>query len=142
LAEADLTRSPGPGQAPVVVGIGINANWPAHDSDLPAELVGVATSLRQQSGRPVDLDELLELLLTALAPRVVDLRTPAGRARQASDLQGRCATLGTRVRIELAGDRFEGTATGLTPEGHLVVDVGGVSRTVVAGDVVHVRPGA
>jgi quercetin dioxygenase-like cupin family protein len=42
----------------------------------------------------------------------------------------------------VAGDRFEGTATDLTPEGHLVVDVGGVSRIVVAGDVVHVRPGA
>jgi BirA family biotin operon repressor/biotin-[acetyl-CoA-carboxylase] ligase len=73
---------------------------------------------------------------------VVDLRTPAGRARQAGDFQDHCATLGTRVQIELAGDRFEGTATGLTPEGHLVVDVGGVSRIVVAGDVVHVRPGA
>ncbi len=142
LAEADLTGSPGSGHAPIVVGIGINANWPARDSDLPEELVGIATSLRQQSGRPVDLDELLEALLTALAPRVVDLRTPAGRARQASDFQGHCATLGTRVQIELTGDRFEGTATGLTPEGHLVVDVAGVSRIVVAGDVVHVRSGA
>jgi BirA family biotin operon repressor/biotin-[acetyl-CoA-carboxylase] ligase len=142
LAEADLIGPPGSGHAPIVVGIGINANWPAHDSDLPPELVGVATSLCQQSGRPVDLDELLEVLLTALSPRAADLSTPAGRARQASDFQGRCATLGTRVRIEVPGDRFEGTATDLTSEGHLVVDVGGVSRIVVAGDVVHVRPGA
>ncbi len=141
LAEADLTGSPGPDHAPIVVGIGINANWPALDSDLPAGLVGMATSLRQLSGRPVDLDELLQALLAALAPRVADLRTPAGRSRQAADFRDHCATLGTRVRIELAGDRFEGTATGLTPEGHLVVEVGGVSRIVVAGDVVHVRPG-
>jgi BirA family transcriptional regulator, biotin operon repressor / biotin---[acetyl-CoA-carboxylase] ligase len=142
LAEADLAVPPGSGHPPIVVGSGINANWPAHDEDLPEELVGLATSLRQQSGRPVDIDELLEVLLTALAPRAADLGTPAGRARQASDLQGRCATLGTKVRIELAGDRFEGTASGLTPEGHLVVDVGGATRIVVAGDVVHVRPGS
>ena len=37
--------------------------------------------------------------------------------------------------------RFEGTAIDITAEGHLVVDVGGRRRTVVAGDVVHVRPG-
>jgi biotin-(acetyl-CoA carboxylase) ligase len=90
-------------------------------------------------GRPVDVDQLLEMLLRALTPRVVDLGSPVGRARQVSDFQGRCTTLGTRVRIELAGDRFEGTATGLTPEGHLMVDVGGASRIVVVGDVVHVR---
>jgi BirA family biotin operon repressor/biotin-[acetyl-CoA-carboxylase] ligase len=141
LAEADLTCSPGPGHPPVVVGIGMNVNWPVDESDLPPELVGVATSLRQQMGRPVDVDQLLEMLLRALAPRAVDLGSPAGRARQASDFQGRCTTLGARVRIELAGDRFEGTATSLTPEGHLMVDVGGVSRIVVAGDVVHVRSG-
>ena len=45
------------------------------------------------------------------------------------------------MRVELADGRFEGVATDVTPEGHLVVEVGGTDRTVVAGDVVHVRPG-
>ena len=36
--------------APIVVGIGINVNWPRADDDLPPELVGSATSLCQLIG--------------------------------------------------------------------------------------------
>jgi BirA family biotin operon repressor/biotin-[acetyl-CoA-carboxylase] ligase len=125
-----------------VVGIGVNVNWPGDDADLPPELVGSATSLRQQVGRPVDPAELLDALLGYLEPRVADLGTDGGRARQAADLRARCTTVGTPVRVEMADGSFVGTATGITPSGHLVVDVGGTSRTVVAGDVVHVRPPA
>ncbi len=48
----------------------------------------------------------------------------------------RSATIGRRVRVELARETFEGTAEGLTEEGYLVVD----GRAVSAGDVVHLRP--
>jgi BirA family biotin operon repressor/biotin-[acetyl-CoA-carboxylase] ligase len=139
LAEADLGDTPGPQRPPIVVGIGINANWPVDDRDLPPELLGVATSLRQQAGRAIDLDGLLGAFLAALEPRVADLASAAGRRRQAAALRDRCTTLGTRVRVELPLGRFEGVATGLTPEGHLVVEEAGVSRIVVAGDVVHCR---
>lgn len=149
LAEADLPEATGTGpgssgavpaqRVAVVVGIGMNVNWPATDADLPAELVGVACSLRQLAGRPVDRAALLDALLAALAPRVSDLATPAGRGRQAGEFERACSTIGTRVRVELPGESFEGTAVGLTEEGHLVVDVGATLRTVVAGDVVHLR---
>ena len=150
LAEADLGPGPAaPGEraggeppAPIVVGIGINANWPVTDRDLPAELVGSATSLRQQLERPVDRARLLESLLRSLGPRVADLDAPPGRKRQADDLRAACTTIGTTVRVDLAdGASFEGVATDVTPEGHLVVATGDRSRTVVAGDVIHVRPG-
>jgi BirA family biotin operon repressor/biotin-[acetyl-CoA-carboxylase] ligase len=145
LAEGDLAgweggRGSAVGESPaVVVGIGFNVNWPAEDGDLPDDLVGTATSLRQQAGHPVDRWEILDALLTALEPRLSDLGTVSGRARQAEDLRRRCTTLGTPVRIELAGSGFEGIAVDVTAEGHLVVDSGGEFRTVVAGDVVHVR---
>jgi BirA family transcriptional regulator, biotin operon repressor / biotin---[acetyl-CoA-carboxylase] ligase len=139
LAEADLVGRTDPRRPAIVVGIGINANWPVDDRDLPPELVGVATSVCQQTGRPVDLDLLLGAFLAALEPRASDLGSPEGRLRQAGDLRDRCTTLGTRVTVELPGSHLEGTATGLTPEGHLVVEEAGVSRIVVAGDVVHVR---
>ncbi len=142
LAEADLASVVPSVPPPIVVGVGVNANWPATDAELPPELVGVATSLRQQAGRAVDVEELLQAFLVALGPRSAELATPAGQARQASDLRAGCTTIGTRVRIELADDRFEGTASGVTDEGHLVVASGGTDRTVVAGDVVHVRPEA
>ena len=142
LAEADLAGTGPAGPAPIVVGIGINANWPGSDGDLPPELMGSATSLRHVLGRPVDRSGLLESLLAALEPRAADLASPSGRERQTADLAGRCTTIGTRVRVQLPEEWFVGTATGVTDEGHLVVDDGVRVRTVVAGDVVHVRPGS
>ncbi|MGA3149148.1 MAG: biotin--[acetyl-CoA-carboxylase] ligase [Acidimicrobiales bacterium] len=141
LAETDVVGSPAGRtlRAPIVVGIGLNVNWPEHDRDLPAELLGTATSLRQQVGRPVDRSELFHALLDALGPRAVDLESDPGRARQAGEFRARCTTIGAPVRVELADGAFEGLATDLTPEGHLVVEVGGARRTVVTGDVVHVR---
>jgi BirA family biotin operon repressor/biotin-[acetyl-CoA-carboxylase] ligase len=141
LAEADLS-APVTGVAlvpPVVVGIGVNVNWPASDDDLPEPLRGAATSVRQVVGRPVDRSDLLDGLLAALEPRVADLGSEAGRDRQTGDLRTRCVTLGSRVRVELPDERFEGTALDVTGAGHLLVDVAGTVRTVVAGDVVHVR---
>jgi len=144
LAEADLVSAVAAGvlQPPVVVGIGVNVNWPATDADLPPELVGLAVSLRQMIGVPVDREALLAALLAALEPRAADLDSVAGRARLAEDMATHCSTMGTRVRVDLPDGSFEGTATGISPEGHLVVTTGKATRTVVAGDVVHVRPGS
>ena len=142
LAEADLA-SAAPGlPAPVVVGIGINVNWPATDEDLPPELRGAAASLRQLAGAEVDREALLAALLAALGPRTADLATVEGRARLADDLRAGCTTIGTAVRVDLPDGSFTGTARSVTDEGHLVVESGGTLRTVVAGDVVHVRPDA
>jgi BirA family transcriptional regulator, biotin operon repressor / biotin---[acetyl-CoA-carboxylase] ligase len=154
LAEADLPEVTGTGADPgskvggqdrtrpaLVVGIGMNVNWPATDADLPAELVGTACSLRQLAGRAIDRSALLDALLSSLEPRVSELATPTGRGRQAGEFERACSTVGTRVRVELPGESFEGTAVGLTEEGHLVVEVGGKLRTVIAGDVVHLRAG-
>jgi len=143
LAESDLV-SVGAAEGlppPVVVGIGINVNWPATDADLPPELLGLAVSLRQIVGDPVDRDALLHAFLRSLESRVVDLDSLEGRARLAEELASRCSTIGTRVRVDLSDGSFEGTATGISPDGHLVVATGEATRTVVAGDVVHVRPG-
>jgi BirA family biotin operon repressor/biotin-[acetyl-CoA-carboxylase] ligase len=140
LAESDIATAADGLPPPVVVGIGINVNWPAVDADLPPELVGLAVSLRQMVGVPVDKEVLLSALLTALEPRAADLDSVAGRARLTEDMASRCSTIGTRVRVDLPDGSFEGTATGISPDGHLVVATGEATRTVVAGDVVHVRP--
>ncbi len=148
LAEGDLTAPPGASlptvhvHPPIVVGIGVNVNWPADDRDLPGELVGTATSLRQLAAHRFDPAELLDSLLVALEPRLDALGTASGRSRQADELRRRCVTLGTTVRIELADSGFEGRAVDVTPEGHLTVETEHGPRTVVAGDVVHVRPPA
>jgi len=142
LAEADLTSVTPGMRAPVVVGIGVNVNWPAVDEDLPPELRGIATSLRQLAGDDVDREALLQALLAALGPRIASFDTEAGRAQLAGDLRSACTTLGRPVRVDLPDESFTGTAVAVNDVGHLVVDVDGESRTVVAGDVVHVRPEA
>ncbi len=114
----------------VVVGIGINVNWPP---ELPPELAGRATALNHLAGRDVSREGLLERLLAG-----VDARLPDWQA-VASEYRRRCATLGRPVRVELAGGTVDGTAVDLTGDGHLVVDGEGGRRTVGAGDVVHVR---
>jgi len=142
LAEADLASATPGSPAPVVVGIGINVNWPATEEDLPIELRGAAVSLRQLRGAEVDREALLDALLDALGPRAAALSSASGRAQLAGDLRYRCTTVGETVRVDLPDESFVGTAASVTDDGHLVVDVNGTLRTVVAGDVVHLRPGA
>jgi biotin-(acetyl-CoA carboxylase) ligase len=48
-------------------------------------------------------------------------------------------TVGRTVRVSLPDEVFTGTATDITAEGHLIVDVGTCLRNVAAGDVVHLR---
>jgi len=112
LAEAD-------GQGAVVVGMGCNV---APDA-LPTELRAIATAF------PVDRARLLVEWLLAYDARLDALGSVV------ADSTDRSATLCRRVRVELAHETFEGTATALTAEGFLVVD----GRIVSAGDVVHLR---
>jgi BirA family biotin operon repressor/biotin-[acetyl-CoA-carboxylase] ligase len=128
----------------VVVGIGVNVGWPAPagqpgEPEVPPDLEAVATSLWRETGRRVDPGALLGLLLEDLEPRVADLASAEGRRRQGAEYRRRCATLGQRVRVELDGETVTGHAADITPEGHLIVDVGACLRTVTAGDVVHLR---
>ncbi len=112
LAEAD-------GVGAVVVGMGCNVQPGA----LPPELAEIATAVE------VDRSDLLALWLRAYDDRLRGLDSVV------ADAAARSATLGRRVRVELAHETFEGKATDLTPEGFLVVD----GRVVSAGDVVHLR---
>ncbi|HUR48126.1 MAG TPA: biotin--[acetyl-CoA-carboxylase] ligase [Acidimicrobiales bacterium] len=120
------------GSAAVVVGTGINVNWPPV---LPADLAHLATALNRESGAQVDRAELLVAILENLDDYLDDW------AAVAQDYRGRCATVGRDVRVDL-GERgtLEGTASGLTDEGLLeVTDRTGRVHTISVGDVVHLR---
>jgi BirA family biotin operon repressor/biotin-[acetyl-CoA-carboxylase] ligase len=127
----------------VVVGIGINVNWPA---DLPPELAEIATALNHLTGTEVDREELLIAMLVGLDEWYAAVAGPSGsgRTRLMDQARALSATVGRRVRVELGRERVEGEAVALTDDGALVVDVdtgsGRQRRTIVAGDVVHLRP--
>ena len=113
LAESD-------GAGAIVVGMGLNLR----DDWFPPDLAATATACE------TDRDELLEQWLRAFDAQLDALDGVLDAARACS------ATLGRRVRVELARESFDGVARDLTPEGYLVVD----DRVVTAGDVVHLRP--
>ena len=127
----------------VVVGLGLNVNWPP---DLPADLAEIAAALNHLAGREVDREDLLTALLAELDRWYGEIAAGPGEGstRLMDEARARSATLGRRVRVELGGGVVEGDAVALTDDGALVVDVvvDGIPRprVIVAGDVVHLRP--
>jgi BirA family biotin operon repressor/biotin-[acetyl-CoA-carboxylase] ligase len=133
LAEAVFDGGPD-GAAAVVVGLGLNIDWPG-----PPGAGG--TSLVELGAGPVDRAAVLGTLLDALSARRALLDSVTGRREVVAELRNRCATLGRRVRVELAAEAVIGVATEIDDAGHLVVLTSAGPRTVSAGDVVHLRPG-
>jgi len=125
-----------------IVGIGINADWPA--SEFPPELAGSMTSLREASGgRPVDPAFLLDAFTSRLEVRVEALR--AGRF-DVADYGERQLTNGRLVRLESHGGRSEVVrALRVDPvSGALVIEDEAApdgERRVVSGEIRHLRLG-
>ena len=119
----------------VVVGMGLNVNWP---EPLPDDLAATATACNLVVGHEVDRDALLAAFLDCLGARYAALDWPSGLA----DLRARSATLGRDVRVELPGDRVVvGRAVDLAEDGALLVETRpGEVRRVSVGDVIHLRP--
>jgi BirA family biotin operon repressor/biotin-[acetyl-CoA-carboxylase] ligase len=149
LAEADWPagttasggwREPAPAdRLVVVVGCGINVNWP---DELPDDLSAIATALNHMVGHEVDRVDLLVAYLRCLEARYDRLVGEAdGAAALLDEWRRRSATLGRRVRVDLGAHDVEGVAADVTADGHLVVDMlEGERRTFAVGDVVHLRP--
>lgn len=136
-----------PGPAPdrptaVVLGIGLNVTLGA--DELPENPTGLpATSLRLAGAAATDRDPLLRALLRSLADWYDRWRSAGGDAL-ASGLRdaylAACGTVGRPVRVLLpGGDEVTGTATGVDPDGQLIVDTPAGPRALAAGDVLHLR---
>ncbi len=113
----------------LVVGFGVNL------TDHPEG----ATSVAEAAGVTITTPALLDTVLEELEPRRAQLDVAEGRAALRAEYEKALATLGRRVRVELAHESHEGEARGVDSSGRLVVDVGGTERTFAAGDVVHLR---
>jgi BirA family biotin operon repressor/biotin-[acetyl-CoA-carboxylase] ligase len=116
----------------VVVGIGVNVN---HES-LPADLRGIATSLRIETGRTHSRSDLVVRILRGLDGYYNQLLRKDGEAilRRFSEVSTFCA--GKRVRVATAKETFLATTAGLEPNGVLrVTRENGKTEAVLAGDV-------
>lgn len=114
------------GEPPVVVvGLGLNV------AAAPPEPGAVSLA---QAGAGTSRDDVLAWLLDALGRYLAD---PA-RARR--ELRAASATIGRRVRVELAdGSSVEGIAQDIDALGRLVVTSGNRNVPIDAGDVFHLR---
>ncbi len=123
-----------------VIGLGLNVNVDFARPDAPGSLRLPATSLLTATGAPVDRLALLAALLRAAEALLA--RAEAGESLHEA-WAARLDTLGRPVVVALAGRTLEGVATGVTPEGALLVrDDGGAIHTVWSGDVQAVRKGS
>lgn len=121
----------------VVVGLGLNVNWPAV---LPDELAGIATALNLVAGGEIDREDLLVALLRELDGWCSQLEHEEGRDLLRATYLTRSATVGRDVRVERPDGTLEGRAVDVTVDGHLVVeDQTGSAVEIAAGDVVHLR---
>jgi BirA family biotin operon repressor/biotin-[acetyl-CoA-carboxylase] ligase len=135
---AEVVPVAGAGAPRVVVGVGLNVDQQVDELPVPT-----ATSLRL-AGRDVDRTVLLVALVEeslALMAALEDAGGDAAGAGIAAQYSAASATLGTRVRAELAGgsDAVVGEAVGITGDGALVVATSDGERVVTAGDVHHLR---
>jgi BirA family transcriptional regulator, biotin operon repressor / biotin---[acetyl-CoA-carboxylase] ligase len=127
-----------PVQPAVVLGIGLNVT--AAPPDTPT-----ATCLLDEGGT-ADRTRVLSTLLLRLAEREERWREHRGdpeASRLRADYRAACASLGSRVRVDLpGGGALSGIAEDVDIDGRLLLlDEAGRRRAVAAGDVVHVRPG-
>ena len=120
-----------------VLGLGLNVNLAFDGPDVPADIAATAISLSAALGRPVDRLTLLGAILArceAWYDRLLGGESPHLAWAERLD------TLGQRVTVTLPNGILHGVATGVTPEGALLVRDGtGRLQTIWAGDVTAVR---
>jgi BirA family biotin operon repressor/biotin-[acetyl-CoA-carboxylase] ligase len=123
-----------------VIGIGINADWPA--SEFPPELADTMTSLHEASGgRSIEPTHLLEVFLTRLEAGISALR---GGEFDAAGWVDRQLTTGRTIRL-VGHDGEEETVRALRSDpdsGALVVEDPNApsgERVIVSGEIRHVR---
>jgi BirA family biotin operon repressor/biotin-[acetyl-CoA-carboxylase] ligase len=123
--------------ATVIVGIGVNVDWPA--AEYPPDLAEAMGSLSEVAGRPVDRDALLTAWTRALAPRYRALTDGRFDGVAWADAQ---VTTGAEVEVDTPEGSLSGTATGIDAlTGGLLLRVAAESapRVISHGDVLRCR---
>lgn len=123
------------GGGAVVVGIGINLT----KHSFPPELQGVATSIQDILGGPVDYELVLQALIKNLSAQYGKFQTnPAGLADEWCARSSYCN--GKRIRVNDGNATFEGITGGLETDGGLVVELdNGDQKVIRAADISSVR---
>jgi BirA family biotin operon repressor/biotin-[acetyl-CoA-carboxylase] ligase len=128
LVEASATSR---GVEYAVFGFGLNIRPSAY----PPDLVGRATSLEEELGRPVDAEQVFGCCLTALAHRYEDLST--GRQQEVLARWSELApdARGTRIEWTRDGKAMSGVTAGIDADGALLAQTAHGIERIVSGEV-------
>jgi BirA family biotin operon repressor/biotin-[acetyl-CoA-carboxylase] ligase len=135
--------SPGGLGDAAIVGIGINLLAPERVAEpLLVQPIGLLEAIPDaQLGTEADTEPIASVLRTIA--EWLDAWEAGDDERLRGMVRDRCSTLGRAVRVLLPSEEvLEGTAAGLSDRGELLVNTDGPegpTRTVAAGDVVHLR---
>ena len=120
----------------VIVGIGINLT----NNAFPAELLKVATSVTEESGRPAERELILAALLRALSRWYSLLNEPGGNEKIVAAWSSRSSYAdGKHVSVSNGDEVWQGITCGLESDGALRLSMNGEIKLVRAGDVASVR---
>ncbi len=117
----------------VILGIGVDVNMEA--SEFPADLRKIATSLRIETGQPIDRAELAVTILRELDRDYA--RILNGEFEVVADQwQDRCTTIGKSISVHLGNRVIRGRAESLDADGALLLrtEHGHLER-IIGGDV-------
>jgi len=127
LIESDVRKQE---VASAIIGIGINVNLKL--ADCP-ELIPIATSLADESGKDVPRADLIRHLLVETERLYLTL--PVGEAVY-QEWRNRLVTLGRRVQVSSGKAILEGIAESVAQDGSLSLrHLNGSSTKIIAGDV-------
>ncbi len=112
----------------VIMGIGLNVN-----NEIPEELEGSATSMRDILGRSVGIEEVLKRLLEHLGRWYKTfLENPY---LVVEEIRKRTILIGKEVRVLRDDNDLVGRIINISDDGSLLLDVDGQTVKVVYGDV-------
>ncbi|MGO9607766.1 MAG: biotin--[acetyl-CoA-carboxylase] ligase [Candidatus Binataceae bacterium] len=116
----------------VLLGIGLNINLAA--DDIPPELRDKATSLRAMVGHPCDRIAIADSLFSLLDYRYMEV-IRRGFDAVRPEWERLSALTGKRVTVVDGPRRESGIVRGVDSDGALLLEVGGATRRIIAGDV-------
>lgn len=118
----------------VVVGIGVNVNFDGQEI-FPLQLREVATSLENELGRKVKLEELFRTLLEQM-DNLYELFTKREYARILDEWKKYAGFLGCQVQVTSPTEKINGLASDIDDDGSLVLKLeDGTIKHIFVGDV-------
>lgn len=117
----------------IILGIGMNVNQ--DETEFPAELASIATSLKMELGKEVNRAKLIASTLLYLE-KYVDMYVENGFKPIKLLWESYSNTIGKQVRAVMLRETIEGTAVGITDEGMLELKrADGSICKVYSGDI-------